>query len=380
MPIMQSPPAAVTTLDGRDYLYFAGTGYFGLQADPRVIEASCEAAKKYGIHTATSRGGFGENPVTLEVEKLAADYFGAEDAFYYTTGYAGISILMQSVERIFSLALVDSLSHFAVSDGAQFMQAPIVRFAHGDAEHLREMLATHAKPGEPVMVLCDGVSPVLGDIAPVADYLRVLEAHGPASLCVDDAHGLGVLGSSGRGTLEYAGEQSGKPIAINGTGWRDGMSGSLLCTTLSKAIGGFGGIIPGPRDFIEQVKAKSRWFNGASAPPAPVAGATAAALRIHMNEPAMRQRLHANVSRLKSALRSLGLPMDDTPVPIICLELGDGANMHRIQKALMGQGILIAHIRSYAGVGSEGALRIAVFATHTDAMIDQLVDALRGVI
>ncbi len=377
MPIMQSAPGARTVIDGRSRLYFAGTSYLGLHGDERVIEAACDAARRYGIHTATSRAGFGENPLTLAVEQAAARFFQAEDAFYFVTGYAGSMALMQSAGRMFSLVLVDSLAHFSVNDGALMMRAPVVPFLHGDADHLRDMFKQHAKPGQPVMVLCDGVSPVLGDIAPVHDYLEVIGEQGGATLCVDDAHGVGVLGVNGRGTLEHAGNLAGKPIAINGSGWREGMEGSLLCATLSKAMGGFGGIIPGPSSFISEVKAGTHWFNGASAPPAPIAGATAKALEILINEPQLRQKLHANVSRLKAGLRSMGHAVQDTPVPIICLELGDAANMRRIQQALMERDIAIAYASSYSGVGPQGALRIAVCAAHTDAMIDQLLAALR---
>lgn len=380
MPLMQSAPGAITTLDGREMLYFAGTGYLGLQGDPRVIEAACDAVRKYGLHTATSRPGFGENPVTREVEELAARFFGADESFYYATGYAGASILMQSVAAMFSTIFVDALSHFAVRDGAMLSQQQVVPFVHGDGEHLRDMIRQHAKPGLPVLVMCDGVSPVLGDIAPVAEYLSIIDEHGPGSLMIDDAHGIGVLGSNGRGTLEWISEQSGNLITINGSGYREGAQGSLLCATLSKAVGGYGGIIPGPATFISEIKAKSSWFSGASAPPAPVAGATAAALGIIMNEPQRRQQLHANVKRLKDGLRSLGLNVNDSPVPIICLQLDDMANMERIQQALMAKDIAIAFIRSYTGVGEAGALRIAVFATHTTAMIDQLVDAMRQIL
>ncbi len=380
MPIMQSAPGAITTLDGREMLYFAGTGYLGLQGDPRVIEAACEAARSYGLHTATSRTGFGENPVTLEVESAAARFFGAEAAFHYATGYAGASILMQSVAAMFGTIFIDGLCHFALRDGALLSQVETIPFLHGDAGHLRDMMKRHAKPGRPALVMCDGVSPVLGDVAPAGDYLDIIDEHGPGSLCIDDAHAIGVLGSNGRGTLEWIGEQTGRPIAINGTGHREGDRGSLLCATLSKAIGGFGGIIPGPASFIDEVKAKSSWFNGASPPPAPVAGATAQALRILMNEPHRRVRLHDNVRRLRQGLRGLGLEVRDAPTPIISLELGDAANMQRIQQTLMGKNIAIAYISQYTGVGGEGVLRIAVFATHTEGMIDRLIAAMREVV
>ena len=370
MSVMGSPPGAETIIDGKPYLYFAGTGYLGLQGDPRVIEAGCEALRKYGVHTATSRGGFGDNPVTLEVERLAANFFGTEDAFYIATGYAGPTILTDQ-QVTFDLIAIDEHSHFASLDAARLAieqsGGTLIRFRHGDADHLRELLKAHAAAEPRVLVMCDGVSPVLGDVSPVRAYLSVINAFdaGPVALLVDDAHGVGVLGDNGRGTIELEAAD---------------LESVLLCATLSKALGGFGGIIPGSAKTIARLKAGSSWYNGASAPPAAAAGATAKALEIVLAEPQLRQKLHANVAYLKTGLRKLGLDVADTPVPIIPLQIGDAANMRRIADELKQRGLIIAYIASYSGVGPEGCLRIAVFATHTTAMLDRLIDGLRSVI
>ncbi len=196
-----------------------------------------------------------------------------------------------------------------------------------------------------------------------------------ALLCVDDAHGLGVLGDRGRGTFEHAGLFD---RGVNVEPTHDNSPRLLFCGTLSKAIGGFGGIIPGSSAFIEQLKKTSNYYRGASAPPVPAAAATARALQLVIAEPAMRTRLWDNVRTLKSGLRDLGLHTDDTPVPIICLSIGTADNMRRIQTELMQRGIVIAHMATYSGLGPEGALRIAVFATHTDEMINQLLGELES--
>ena len=150
--------------------------------------------------------------------------------------------------------------------------------------------------------------------------------------------------------------------------------------TLSKALGGYGGIIAGSRRWIERLKATSHWYDGASPPPPPVVAASARALELVLAEPQMRVRLRENVQRLKGGLARLGLPCDQTPSPIVCLRLGTAEQMRGIQAGLMARGILVAYMAAYAGLGSEGALRLAVFATHTAEMIDQLLDGLRGLI
>jgi 7-keto-8-aminopelargonate synthetase-like enzyme len=380
MPVMQSPPGPRVVIDGREMLYFAGTGYLGLQGDPRVIEAACEAARTYGVHPATSRTGFGESPPLLDVEERAARFFGTDRALYVVSGYAGMSTLVQSADSPPALILADNWLHLAGRDAAALSGARVERFAHGDPDDLRAQLARHGGHG-PVFVLCDGVSPVRGDVAPINAFLSVLQAHGDARLLVDDAHGVGVLGRNGRGTLEHAADEAGEPIGVNivSDGAQDGAGERQvwICGTLSKAIGGSGGIIPGHEAFIARLKATANWYHGAAATPAPAAGATAAALALCCDEPERRDALRQNAAYLRAGLRGLGLDVPEHPTPIICVEIGDGANMARLQAALLARGIAIAHSRNYAGVDDEGALRIAVFANHTPGMIDELVEAMR---
>ena len=354
-----------------------------MQGDARVIDAACRAVRQHGVHPATSRTGFGESPLLLRVEELAARWFGADDALYFVTGYAGPSLLMQCADARFDLILADESIHLASQDAIAQHGAPVLRFRHGDPQHLRELL--RGRPAsERVAVLCDGVSPVLGDVAPASDYLDAIDARSGGVLVVDDAHGVGVLGANGRGTLEHAAELSGRPIAVNIrhdiSATADAGRTAWMCGTLSKALGGAGGAIAGSSSFIARLKERARWYHGAAAPAAPVAGATAEALAILSAEPDLRQRLRHNITRLRTGLRGLGLQVADWPTPIVCVQVGDGANMARIQRALLERGIAIAHSRNYPGVGEDGALRIAVFATHTDTMIDRLTQEMAALL
>jgi 7-keto-8-aminopelargonate synthetase-like enzyme len=378
MPVMQSPPGAETTIDGRRYLYFAGTGYLGLQGHPEVIRAACQAAQQYGIGSATTRAWFGNTPPTLEVERLAAEFFAAEEAFYYVSGYVGNQVLTAVLAEQFDALLVDELSHYSVWEAARSSGRPVVGFHHRDPADLAAKLTAHLKRHQRPLVFSDGVFPVLGSIAPVTEYRQVLGDYLGSALAIDDAHAVAVLGGHGRGTFEHAGllESGGNRdpgVAAESPGgpalWMSG--------TLSKAVGGFGGIIPGTRQFIERLKSRSHYFEAASPPPVPAAAATARALELIMADPGMRTRLWENVHTLKSGLRRLGLPTDDTPVPIVCLVLGSAANMQRIQRELMQRGTVIAYAAGYCGLGPEGALRLAIFCTHTEAMIEQLLDGLR---
>ncbi len=450
MHIAEGPPGAFTQIDGRQYLYFAGTGYLGLQGHPEVIRAACEAAQAYGIGSANSRTAFGTTQPVLDVERAAAAMFGMEAAFYFASGWMGNNVLVQMLNGDARLVLVDECSHYSLFEAARLTGGSTIVFHHRDTNDLREKLKKHLRPGQFPLVLSDGVFAATGRIAPADQYCDALREYPGAVLCLDDAHALAVLGENGRGTYEHLGlgladrgqgaevneersavssqrsenrnsqfpNQQIPGIAANGphpnplpkgegtdgSGQRAAVSSQrsettnqnaspsaihyplstassspalLLSGTLSKAVGGFGGIIPGSREFIEQIKSRSPYFGGASAPPAPIAAATAKALEIIMADPGLRERLRSNVRKLKDGLRRLGFDVDDSPVPIVSLTVGTSENMQRIQRELMERGIAVAYMASYAGLGPEGALRLAVFATHTEEMIERLMDGLR---
>ena len=292
---------------------------------------------------------------------------------------------------------LDELSHYCVVEAAQSTGRPVFRFAHCDPAALRAALHDQLKPAQRPLVMTDGVFAARGDIAPLAEYQSILGDYPGAMLLVDDAHGLGVLGQHGRGTFEYAGLRLSRGYSVRrkGTGGEgagggkkrchndlpdDPIAGPRLfsCGTLSKALGGYGGVIAGSRRWIERLKGTSHWYDGASPLPPPLTAASARALELVLAEPQLRVRLRENVERLRGGLIRLGLPCEQTPSPIVCLRLGTAERMRGIQAGLMAEGILVAYMAAYSGLGSEGALRLAVFATHTAEMIDQLLDALQG--
>ncbi len=375
--VMQSPPGAETVIDGRKYLYFVGTGYLGLQGNPEVIRAACEAARKFGLGSATSRAGFGDTPPTLDVEHQAARFARTEAAFCFASGYVGNQLLVSSLVGEADALFLDECAHYSIVDASRGAGLPVFRFPHADAEGLREALKQHLRPGQRPAVFSDGVFAALGTIAPVADYCDVLRHYAGAALCLDDAHAFGVLGACGRGTFEHAGLGDGAVNTHSREGDGPKETPRLFSTaTLSKAFGAYGGIICGSQAHIDHVKASSHYYDGASGPPVPAAAAGARALQMVAEDPRIVEKLQENALSLKRGLRNLGLQVDLSPVPITCLTIGSADNMQRIQQTLMQQDIMIAYKGSYSGLGSAGALRIAVFATHRDAMIETLVDAI----
>jgi 8-amino-7-oxononanoate synthase len=361
MPIqMESPVGARTIFNGREVDYFGGTAYLGLQSHPAVVQAAQEALKRYGFSTATSRGGFGEHPVYDELEHEACSYFGSEKVLYFASGYLGISILTQATGNRFDHIFIDSSAHFSLWDAAYATNLPITPFHHLSPQSLSEQLHTELHRKERPLVLSDGVFPVSGEIVPLPNYLELVKPF-MGLVYLDDAHAVGVLGKNGTGTPEY--------YAIEDESCR-------TSATLAKALGGFGGVIWGSVEWVNSIDRASRICAGASPPPLVVAAASARALALARTTPNLRQRLWNNVKQARSGLRALGWDMPDTPVPILCLDTFQGTSLEHIKKKLFEQAIAVELVRSYTSTPAGGALRIAIFATHSQAQIDRLIEAI----
>jgi 7-keto-8-aminopelargonate synthetase-like enzyme len=388
------PPDAMISVAGKVYLYFGGNGYFGLQADPEVLAATCEAVLRYGVGTATTRTAFTSPPV-FEVERRIAEMIGTPHALYTASGYVANQILLESLEKTFDRVFIDEAAHYSLFDAVRRLRGARrkpIPFKHRDVENLREQLDSNLQLHERPIVLTDGVFSLLGTIAPLDRYTELLANYDGASLLVDDAHGFGVLGETGRGTLEHFGLDT-SVVNQTVTDTVDDLGLDLptndsvrtyLTFSLSKAVGGSGGTIPGTESFIQRLKDWSAVYFGASAPASPIAAATAKSLSM-LTDPLFRQKLQENIKLFRAGLRNIGLQnngldTDESPLPMAILTLGSSGNMRRIQKELSESGILVSYLPRNVGLGSQGALRIAIFATHTPQMIQELIDTLREVL
>jgi glycine C-acetyltransferase/8-amino-7-oxononanoate synthase len=365
---MQSPPAARTLIDGRWRDYFSGTGYLGLQGHPALIQAAIDALQRYGLTTGTSRGGFGEHPLYQAVEEAAAAYFGTERAVYFSSGYLGATILLQGLRDRYDAIYVDEAAHSSIWSGAHSTGVAVTPFRHVEPGDLAERIRQTLRPGERPLVISDGVFPISGEIAPAPDYVQLLPSYPGAIVCLDDAHATGVLGATGRGTIEHWALAAASPVQV------------VAVHTLSKALGGFGGILAGSAELVDQLARRTAAFVGASPPPLPAAAASAAALVLLRAEPERRIRLRANVARARAGMRALGWPLEDSPVPILCLRKRPNIDLAHLQAELLARDICVAHVTSYSSTPPGGALRIAIFATHDDEQIDRLVAELAALL
>lgn len=370
---MESPVGPRVVIDGRERDYFAGCSYLGLQNHPELIAAAAAALARYGLGTATSRGGYGEHPVYAAVEAAAARYFGAAAALYYVTAYLGNAILVQGLAGDYDHIFVDGAAHFSVRDAAQVAGLPVTTFGHLDPDDLAAQLRARLRPRERPLVLSDGVFPISGEIAPAPAYAAALAGYDGAILCLDDAHATGVLGATGRGTVEYW-QGKGLTDFLDRPGLR-----VVSAHTLSKALGCHGGVVAGDVGLIERCRSAAA-FGATSPSPLPVAAAAARALDLVAGPSPLRDRLWGNVARARAGLRGLGWDLPDTPVPILCLQARPGIDLAHIKAELFARDICVAHVTRYSSTPPGGALRVAIFATHTEAQIGRLLTEIEKLV
>jgi 7-keto-8-aminopelargonate synthetase-like enzyme len=364
--LMEAPPGTETVINGKRCLYFGGTSYYTLQNHPDVIRAAHEAIDKYGMHSSTSRasGGYGNTPLYEEVESTAAKFFGAPDAAYLASGYltnvAALQILRQ--QHGFDIVFQDAMGHYSLVDFSQSFGLPVISFAHRDPNDLEAKLKANLTAGQKPLVISDGIFPVPGEIAPVPDYQKVLAPY-DGLLWLDDCHAIGVIGDNGRGTYDHF-KATGASLFFGGT--------------MSKAIGGYGGIVPTTTELARGIRG-GHIMAGATMPPSAAAGASAKGMQLLMAHPEWRTRLWANAKRLKDGIRSLGFSVNDTVVPVVSFALKSADDMQRVHSELTNRGIVI-QLSHYVGAGPAGVLRMVTFATHTDEQIDRLLTTLKALV
>ncbi len=373
--IMQSAPGPYTVIGGRRYLYFMGTGYLGLHGHPEVLKATCEAIMKYGMGSATSRRAYGNSQPIIDVETKAAQFFGMEDSFYFMTGYLSNSVIVQALEGTFDLVAADESAHYSAYDAAHLSGRPVFKFMSRNPGSLDAVLREQCRGGKRPLVITDGVFPVLGALAPLREYYEILKAYPGSAMVVDDAHALGAVGPKGRGSIE----QAGLPWeTVNTNVQPENAPRLFVAGTLSKAFGGFGGIVPGSREFIEHIHEVSPYFRAANPVSPGIAAGCARAIGLVMENPEMITKLHDNTRFVRNGLREIGIEVTDAPVPIICVVLETVEMMKKVQTVLMEKGILIAYNPKYSDLGPKGGIRIAVFASHTREMMVQLLGEFAG--
>ncbi|MBI3851763.1 MAG: aminotransferase class I/II-fold pyridoxal phosphate-dependent enzyme [Verrucomicrobia bacterium] len=342
---------------GRTLSYFGGCDYFRLGSHPAVLAALRGGLQRYGLNVAASRLTTGNHRLYELLEAKLAQFFGVESALLASNGYLPNLMVAQALAGEFSHALIDELAHGSLVDAAQFLDCPIVKFKHRDANDVARHVRRLGKNTKLIM-LTDGMFSHNGSIAPLKSYLDTLPAN--AALLVDDAHGAGVLGKNGRGTAEHAGIATDRIIQT---------------ITLSKAFGVYGGAVLGTTALRKKIVARSRVVVGNTPLPLPLANAALESLEILRTDRSLLRRLATNTQYVKLALRKVGLPVGETHSPIVAIIPRRAADGVRLKRQLLAHRIFPSFIR-YPGGPKNGYFRFTISSEHSRKQLDDLVEAL----
>ena len=360
---VMSAPTGTINLDGRDVVLLGSNNYLGLSTHPQVIAAAVEATLNFGTGASGSRLISGNSELYTTLEANLAKTKHTEAALVFSSGYAANTSIIPILASEGDLILSDVLNHASIIDGCRLSRATKKVYRHCDVEHLASLLS-ESTAFRRRLIVTDGVFSMDGDIAPLPDIYEVA-THYEAMLLVDDAHGFGVLGKDGSGTVAHFGL---------------GRTNIIQMGTLSKAVGALGGYIAGSRALVELLINKARGFIFTTGlPPATLAAANTA-LDVIRSSPELRQRLFSHAKQLKTALINLGYTLLPSETQILPVVLGSPQRATNIADALLAEGVFAPAIRPPAVPPDTSRLRLTVMATHTEAEIQQAIAGFAAVI
>ena len=346
--------------EGKPYLFFGGTDYHRLASHPDIIRALREAAGSDGLSCAGSRITTGNHPLLAELERKLAAFLGIGEAALCSSGYLSNAVALEAVAGEFQRFFIDGSAHSSlVAPAGCLPREAVIAFRHTDPEDLVRELRERLRPGERPLVLTDGVVPVDGEMPPLAAYWEVVRDFGGA-LLVDDAHGIAVVGPSGKGSPAEAGLP---------------MESFIQTGTLSKGLGVFGGLVAGAAGLAAKIVEKSRAFVGGTPIPPPIAAAAIRSIEILQENPGLIAGLRGRMLRVRTRVRGMGLRVPSSPAPILSITHHDAGKNLRLRSLLFERGIYPPFIH-YPGSPPGGHFRFAVSSAHAEGEVDLLLETI----
>jgi 8-amino-7-oxononanoate synthase len=348
-------------MNGKKMIMIGSNSYLGLTNHPKVKEAAIAAIRKYGTGCAGSRFLNGTLDIHVQLEEKLARFTGREAALIFSTGFqVNLGVISALVGKD-DVVVIDKMDHASIVDGCRLSYGEIKRFRHNDMADLERVLCDSNGRGK--LVVVDGVFSMEGDIVNLPEVVRIAKKCG-ARVMVDDAHGLGVLGKSGRGTAHHFGLE--KEV-------------DLIMGTYSKSLASIGGFIAGDADIVHYIKHVGRaQIFSASPPPASVA-AVSAALDIIENEPERIERLWAIAHRMLKGFKDLGFEVGPSETPIIPIIVGPDDVAFKMAMMLQEEGIFANVAVSPAVPPGKALIRTSYMATHTDEHLDRVLEVFARV-
>lgn len=343
----------------RRLLNFCSNDYLGLAQHPQLISALCRAAHDEGVGSGSAHLICGHRAEHAALEEALAEWTGRERALLFSTGYMANLGVMQTLLTRGDLCVQDKLNHACLLDGSKLAGAELHRYPHADVAAAHRQL--QCNEGAAALLATDGVFSMDGDVAPLRE-LAALCAHEQASMMVDDAHGLGVLGERGAGSIHAA-----------GLGQREV---PVLMATLGKALGCFGAFVAGPGDLIEGLIQFARPYIYTTALPPALAAAALESVQLAQAADDRREKLHALIAHFRHGAHELGLPLGTSHTAIQPLLFGSAEAALQAAEALEQGGLLVSAIRPPTVPQGQARLRITLSAMHEEAHVDRLLGAL----
>lgn len=360
--VISAPQGTETVCNGTQVVNFCSNDYLGLANHPAVIAAFKEGLEAYGVGSGSAHLVCGHSTAHQALEEALAEFTGRDRVLLFSTGYMAnmgvISALVGRKDTVFE----DRLNHASLLDGGLLSGARFKRYPHADVGSLERSLE-EAKARS--LIVTDGVFSMDGDFAPLKALSEAAERH-DAGLMVDDAHGFGVLGTKGGGLVEQCGlSQQQVPVLVG---------------TLGKAFGTFGAFVAGSEALIETLVQKARTYIYTTALPPAVAVATAASLKIVIEESWRRAKLASLVERFRHGAGQLGLSVMPSSSPIQPVLMGDSQRAIAVSQRLLATGFLVGAIRPPTVPQGSARLRVTLSTLHKHDQVDRLLEALVGVL
>lgn len=363
LPVLETPNEAEVILNGKKVINLSSNNYLGFANHPRLKKAAIDAIEKYGVGSGAVRTIVGNMKIHEDLEEILAEFKREEAAFVFQSGFNCNAGTIQAITEAGDIIISDELNHASIIDGSRLSRASKGIYKHSDMDSLESVLKDARDKYKNILIITDGVFSMDGDIAKLPEIVELAEKY-EAMTYVDDAHGSGVLGESGRGTVDHFGLHGRVDISMG---------------TLSKAIGVIGGYVAGSQTIYEWLSHRARpVLFSTSLPPAAV-GAIIEALTMLMESTEYTDRLWENAKYFKAKMGKLGYNIGHSETPITPVIIGDEAKTMEFSRNLLEKGVFVSGIVFPTVPKGKGRVRVMVTAGHTKEQLDRAVEAFETV-
>ncbi|WP_350342428.1 glycine C-acetyltransferase [Proteinivorax tanatarense] len=363
LPVLEGPNESEIILNGKKVINLSSNNYLGFANHPRLKEAAVKAVESHGVGAGAVRTIVGNMDIHENLEQKLAEFKREEAVMVFQSGFNCNAGAIQAITQKGDLIISDELNHASIIDGCRLSRADKTVYKHSDMEDLEKILKERRDNYNNVLIITDGVFSMDGDIAPLPEIVDLAEKYN-AMTYVDDAHGSGVLGESGRGTVDHFGLHGRVDFTIG---------------TLSKAIGVIGGYVAGKKTMKQWLSHRGRpLLFSTYLPPAAVAPITEA-VNMLMETTEYTDKLWENAKYFKEKLSTLGFDLGKSETPITPVIIGDEAETMEFSKKLLENGVFVSGIIFPTVPKGTGRVRCMVTAGHSKEQLDKAVDIFQKV-